>query len=281
MGDEISFSERIFFNFADRNENLFKKIKEDLIKANYPKLYQNYVSMAIFYVIIAFIFSFFVAIGLLLITKKIVFLLIILIPILIAILFFVGPSMEAKNFSKKINDELPFAVIYMAAISQSNIEPLRMFKLLANSKEYPNLASEIRKILKQTEFFGYNLADVLKDYSSKTGNEKLKELFSGIAINIVSGGSLKNFLEKKADNLLFEYKLERQKYNNIAGTFLDVYISILIVAPLILIILLVIMINSGFKMPISTSSLSYLFILILIILNLIFLTFLQIKQPKT
>lgn len=281
MGGEISFSERVFFNFVDRNENLFKKIKEDLIRANYPKLYQNYVSMAIFYVIVAFIFSFFVALGLLLITKKIVFLLIIFIPLLIAILFYAGPSIEAKNFSKKINDELPFAVIYMAAISQSNIEPIRMFKLLANSKEYPNLAIEIRKILKQTEFFGYNLADTLKDYSSKTGNEKLKELFSGIAINIVSGGSLKNFLEKKAENLLFEYKLERQKYNNIAGTFLDVYISILIVAPLILVILLIIMINSGFKIPISTSSLSYLLILILIILNLIFLTFLQIKQPKT
>ncbi|MEM4719360.1 MAG: type II secretion system F family protein, partial [Candidatus Pacearchaeota archaeon] len=182
---------------------------------------------------------------------------------------------------KKINEELPFAVIYMAAISQSNIEPLRMFKLIANSKEYPNIAFEIKKIINQAEFFGYNFADVLKDYSSKTRNEKLKDLFNGMAINIISGGSLKNFLEKKAESLFFEYKMERQKYNYLAGTFLDVYISLLIVGPLILIITLVLITISGFKMPIPLTNFFLLFIFTLILLNFIFLIIIELKQPKT
>lgn len=280
MGEKIPFSERVFFNFANRNEHLFRGIKEDLEKANIETLYQNYISKAIFY---TFLTSF-LAIGASLLTfyftKNLFSFLILLIPIIVGIGFYIVPSLEAKNLSRKIDEELPFAVIYMAAIAQSNIEPVRMFRLLANSKEYPAFAFEVRKILKQVEFFGYNLADVLKDYSLKTKNEKLRELFSGIAINIIGGGSLKDFLEKKATNLLVEYRLERQSYNALAGTFLDVYISVLIVSPLLLIIVLVIMINSGFKIPMGVSTATFLFIVIIVLLNIIFLLFLEIKQPK-
>lgn len=281
MAAETSFSERVFFNFADRNERLFRGLKEDLAKANISMLYQNYVSKAIFYTFVIFFFSILFSVFIFVFTKSFFSFLLLFIPVLTLFFFFVGPSMEAKSISKKIEDEIPFAVIYMTAISQSNLEPIRMFRLLANSEEYPNFSFEIRKILRQIDFFGYNLVDALKEYSSKTQNEKLKELFSGIAINIVSGGSLKNFLEKKAENLLFEYKLERQKYISLAATFLDVYISVLIVAPLILVVLLVIMINSGFKVPIPSNILNFLLILIITILNLLFLIFLQIKQPKT
>ncbi len=281
MGDKISFSERIFFNFADKHEETFRSLKEDLAKANMQILYQNYVSMAIFYTFVSFFISLALSIFFYFFSKNLLSFLILFFPFIVSVLFFVGPSSKAKSNSEKINEELPFAVIYMAAISQSNIEPIRMFRLIANSKEYPILSFEIKKILNQIDFFGYTLVNSLRDAALKTNNEKLRELFSGIAINIVGGGSLKNFLEKKAENLLIEYRLERQKYNNLAATFLDVYISVLIVAPLILITVLVIMSISGFKINVSLNTLIFIFVAVLFILNLLFLLLLEIKQPKT
>jgi archaellum biogenesis protein FlaJ (TadC family) len=105
-------------------------------------------------------------------------------------------------------------------------------------------------------------------------------MLNGIATNIVSGGSLKNFLEKRSEDLLNDYRLEREKYNSIAATFMDVYISILITAPLILIMLVVVIGLTGMDLGgMSVGSLVLMSISAVILLNTFFLIFLQIRQP--
>ena len=159
--------------------------------------------------------------------------------------FYLYPASEANSVNKGITQELPFATIHMAAIAGSNIEPSKILKIIMKSQEYPNIGREMKKVIAQVDIYGYDLVTSLKNVASSTSNKKLSELFSGIAINISTGGALKNYLEKKADNFLVDYRLERQKYKNLAGTFMDVYISILIAAPLILMMMFIVMNVSG------------------------------------
>ena len=114
----------------------------------------------------------------------------------------------------------------MATIAGSDIEPTKIFKIIATSDEYKNLGKELKKILVQINVYGYDLVNSLKNISKRTSNEKLAELLEGLATNISSGGSLKNFLEKKSENYLQDYKLERKQYINVAETFMDIYISV-------------------------------------------------------
>jgi len=113
-----------------------------------------------------------------------------------------------------------------------------------------------------------------------TSNKKLAELFGGMATNVLTGGSLRNYLDKRAENLLMDYRLERNKYISVAETFMDVYISILITAPLILMMLFVIMNLTGLGISLSLPALSLLSIGIVILVNIVFLIVLQIKQPR-
>jgi len=144
------------------------------------------------------------------------------------------------------------------------------------------LEKEIRKVLTQIDIYGYDLVTSLKNVAARTSNKKLSELFSGMATDISSGGSLKNYLGKKSEDFLIDYKLERKKYNDLAGTFMDVYISILIAAPLILMMMFIVMNVSGLNLGgFGINTLMMFSIAGIIVVNIIFIIVLNLKQPKT
>ncbi len=276
------FTGRIFFNFANKHTGDLKDLKEDLVAANMPILVQNYLSKIIFYTIVSIFVGFILGIVVFFLSKNILvsLLLSLFIPLTTFIFLYAYPSLKRGSFDKQMTEELPFATIYMAAVASSDLEPTKMFRLIANSKEYPAIGLEMRKVVNQIDLYGYNLATALVNVAKNNKNEKISELFSGISINITSGGSLKNFLEKKAENLLMDYKLERQKYNSIAETFMDIYISLLITAPLLLMIIFVVMSMTGFNIGLGIGALNLLIISLIAILNVVFLIVLQVKQPK-
>jgi len=277
-----SFSERVFFNLAEKNLDSLSELKKDLIGANMPILVQNYLSKVLFFTLISFFIGIGFGVGIFLFSKNILLAILscLFVPLTVFIFFYLYPSLKKNSLEKRIGEELPFATIYMAAISSSNLEPTKMFRLIANSKEYSAVGIEMRKVVNQIDLYGYNLATALINVAKGIKNERLAELFSGISINITSGGSLKNYLEKKAENLLVDYRLDRQKYNSVAETFMDIYISLLITAPLILMIVFVVMSMTGFDIGIHPRALNFLVIFLVSLLNIIFLLVLQIKQPK-
>jgi len=203
------------------------------------------------------------------------------IVITIGIFFFMYnyPSSEKKNNAKRIEQELPFAVIHMSAVAGSGIEPVQIFKIIGLSKEYPFLRIEIRKVMNQINIYGYDLVTALNNVQKNTSSQKLSELFTGIGTTISSGGNLSDFFAKRAETLLTDYRLEREKYTKVAETFMDIYISVVIAAPMILMLVVVMMSLSGLNMPFTPGEINLITIAAIALINLIFLMFLKFKQP--
>jgi len=278
----------IFANrlFRSRTEYLAKQmtgLSNDLKRGNVRFMAPTYISMAILSMIITGILGILIYIILLFIdfSNWTYVWIPILLPSLMVTGFYLYPSSEASAVVKKITQELPFATIYMAAVAGSNIEPTKILKIIAESDEYKNIGIEMKKVLVQVEIYGFDLVTSLKNVAARTPNERLSEVFSGIASNISTGGDLKKFLEKKAENFLLDYKLERQKFSELAGTFMDIYISILIAAPLVLMMMFIIMNVAGLGLGgLSINLLLILSILAIIVVNIIFLVVLNMKQPR-
>jgi archaellum biogenesis protein FlaJ (TadC family) len=102
-----------------------------------------------------------------------------------------------------------------------------------------------------------------------------------MATNISTGGALRDYLDKKAENLLVDYRLERERYSAVVETFMDIYISVMITAPMIFMMVFVIMFLVGTEFSFSINVLTIIVVFVLIIVNIIFLTVLHLKQPKT
>ncbi|MFA5071870.1 MAG: type II secretion system F family protein [Candidatus Pacearchaeota archaeon] len=292
----VKFANRLFslrVRESIKNKK-FVTLEKDLIKSNLGYTPVSYISILILTMIISFsislvIFLFFlffdIGTGITLMEEDIilrflkVFWILILIPVVTLLFMYFYPSLERKSLEDKLNAELPFATIHMAAISGSHIEPTKIFRIVALTKEYPHLEKEFNKLLNEINVYGYDLVTALKDSAINSPSQKLADLFNGLATTITSGGDLYDFFDKRAQTLLFEYRLDREKQTKSAETFMDIYISVVIAAPMILMLLLMMMKISGLGVAISTSTLTFLVVGGVSMINIFFLVFLQIKQP--
>jgi Flp pilus assembly protein TadB len=276
-------SNRFFRKRAEKLVPKFGSLSNDLKKANIHFLTSTYLAIAMFVSSVAFLLGI-VIFGMLLgfgLSNWVYFWIPFAFLGISLIGFYFYPPSEASSVQKKITQELPFAAIHMAAIAGSNIEPTRIFKIIAMSKEYPSIGNEVRKVVNQTDVYGYDLVTALKNVAKHTSNKKLAELFGGLATNISTGGELKSYLDKKAENFLLDHKLERKKYADLAGTFMDIYISILIAAPLVLMMMFIIMGTMDLGIAgLGTGFLMVLSIVAVMLANIVFLFVLNFKQPN-
>lgn len=296
----IKLSNKYFLDTATRmiNSGSFKPLAIEIKKANLDVLFEAYVAMILFTVLLSVPISILIAIFFLffniglsppyitmfsgdyLMRLAYIFWIPFVVPVATFAALYYYPSTEKSSIEKRINQELPFAVIHMSAISGSGIEPSEIFKIIGMSREYPFLRREIRKVLNQINLYGYDLVTALTNVSKNTPSTHLSELFSGLSTTINSGGNLGEFFEKRAETLLISYRLEREKYTKMAETFMDIYISVVIAAPMILMLLLVMISITGIDTGFSTNQLTIGIILIISLINIVFLAFLHVRQPS-
>jgi len=290
----------LFGNFVKKliKEKKLATLEKDLIKSNLGHTPIAYISTLILttvssLIVAVVIFTFFAFFNfspeLPIITRATegfgtrflkIFWILFVVPLGTFVFMYVYPSLEKKSAENKINNELPFATIHMAAISGSLIEPLKVFSIISSTKEYPNLEREFNKLLNEINVYGYDIVTALKDVSINCPSIKLAELFNGLATTITSGGDLYDYFDKRSQTLLFEYKLDREKQTKAAETFMDIYISVVIAAPMILMLLLMMMKISGFGVSLSTSMITFLVVGGVSLINIFFLMFLQLKNPE-
>ncbi len=297
----IKISSKIFYktSMSFINKGMFRKLKRNLIKSNMEFVPAAYISLIFFATLVSVIVSLFITIFFLFFTLSTlppfivsveesiglrflkIFWILFAIPAATFFFVYVYPSLEKKSLESKINRELPFAVIHMSSISGSMIEPSKIFNIIIATKEYPNLEKEFIKLQNEINIYGYDLVTALRNRSFNSPSRKLADVFNGLATTITSGGNLSEFFEKRSQTLLFEHRLDMEKQLKTAETLMDIYISVVIAAPMVLMLVLMMMRISGLGIALSPSMISIVMILVVSIVNIFFLTFLHIKQPKT
>jgi Flp pilus assembly protein TadB len=294
----IKMANKIFSDVSDKlvSERTFQDLERDLIKANLQFTPRSYISVIFLTTCIAFaagiligLFFFFFKISpalpiILKATGKlstrflISMLIVIFSPVITFLIMYSYPGLEKSSTETRIEEELPFATIHMSAISGSMIDPSKIFNIIISTHEYPFLEKEFTKLINGINLYGYDLVSALRNSSYNSPSKKLSELFNGLATTINSGGYLPEFFDKRSQTLLFENRLEQEKKTKAAETFMDIYISLVVAAPMILMILLMMMKISGLGVSMSTSMITIVMVIAVTMINIVFLTFLQLKK---
>ncbi len=270
----------------------YKNFKSTLLKSDIKILSRTYLSMVFFsgslastiVLLVTLIISFFSQVSMLIAFSRAIGLSI-LSGALISLVVYFYPYMIISGRNKQINNDLPFVIIHMAAVSGSGAQPISIFNLVLNSRDYKGLEKEIRKIVNYVNLFGYDLTTALRNVAATTPNQRFRELLTGIVATLETGGDLKDYLKGKADEALTTYKLERKKHVSQISTFSDIYISILIAAPLLFIVTLAIInilggkICLGGNLCMEAASIAFVGTFFIIpLLNLVFMIILNITQ---
>ncbi|HNQ30296.1 MAG TPA: type II secretion system F family protein, partial [Methanolinea sp.] len=105
------------------------------------------------------------------------------------------PGMQKGNRATKINLTLHNAVAYMYAMRKGGAQLMTIFRSLSeNSKIYGEVALEFRQVVRDADFFGYDVVSAIRHLMETTPSEKLKQFLEDMVSVIESGGDLVSFL---------------------------------------------------------------------------------------
>lgn len=279
---------RLSQKMIKNNNEFFQPLFKAMRSSDFQILANTYVSIIIFSSILIFFPVF--LLSLLLMSSFIVIrifaaLLIGLISAAITFAVLYGyPSMIVTSRRKYMEADLPFVIVHMAAVAGSGAQPLAMFNLLLSSGEYKGLESEVKKIINYVNLFGYNLTTSLRLVAATTPLREFSEMLNGIVTTVETGGSLKEYLNIKAQEAMENYESKRRKYIETLATFSDLYIGLSIVAPMLLFFLLAIIDSpflggaiGGFSAGTIAVAGTYI---VIPLMNIVFLVVLNVITPK-
>jgi len=232
--------------FSDLEEELRKAdIKEDIF--SYTKKAEIY----IFAVMLSMGFAGFI-LGMLIsliILKTIILIIPIplsiffsLIGFLIGIIYFRAlPSIKVAERKRKIDSVLYYVTTYMASLASSGANPLTLFELLSKYKEFSEIQKDAKEIYDLVTSMGVSLPMALHYKAQYTPSKDWREILEGIRSILIEGGSLDEFLYRKARQLAEEYKRNLVEYSNTMQVLLEVYITLVVVGVIFVIILTTLM----------------------------------------
>ena len=283
------YSNLLFDEFSksltSKYPDYFKELYHNLRLANIRIFSNTYINLGIMVSFLAFILSFIAGLFLFKGASFFKFVQVIALSlftlILTAFIFYYYPKVIVDNRRREIKNDLPFAILHMAAVAGSGAKLIDIFGMLLQSGEYKALSGEIKRIMNYVHLFGYNLTTALKSIAQITPSPEFKELLNGMISTVESGGDIKNFLKTKAEDTMSTYRLERKKYVEILSTYSDIYTAILIAAPLLFIVVLVMISIIGDKIGnLDIDFIQKLGTFVIVpALNIGFIIFMNIVQP--
>lgn len=267
------FAHSVFGRFFEAEKEKYEELDKTLLSARYPITYDIYLSSAFLYALLTGVLGLFIgfALATLLSRWEIVpninyeifpssmiahgrllgtifltlFGFIAFFGSTYALLYF-WPASVAGDRRREIDRMMPHAVHFMYALSKSGISILDIITALSTHEDtYGEMSKEMDFVVRQVEYFGKDLREGLLKLSETTPSSSLREFISGILTMIESGGSLPLFLAEKAEQYRERARVDQKGFLETLGLLAETYITAIVAAPLLFIIVEIIMLAMG------------------------------------
>ena len=197
-----------------------------------------------------------------------------------AFLFFRAyPSLLKKNRAAGINLLLHNAVAYIYAMRRGGAEMMEIFRSVAGEAQvYGEVAHEFRRVVRDTDYFGYDMLAALRHLQETTPSEKLRDFLQDLVSVVESGGDVTGFLEARVRMYQEEARFEQKGFLNTLQLAAESYVTLFVAGPLFIIIVMVVM---GLM---SSTPVTYLSVIIYLLIpagSLFFILFIDAVSIRT
>ena len=216
----------------------FEDLRPQLSKAGIEISLPEYLSMMFFTIGIVGLFTLTIGGTAMVITSGIAGIMMaviatIVLSVLTALGFYIYPSIMISSRSSKIKDTLPFATMYLATLSGTGTPLPKIFQNLSEVDEYGEVSREAENIARDVNTFGMDVSEALERSANRSPSEDYKELMWGINHVITTGGSLRDFLNQRAESLMNNYKRRIEEFSEQLSLLVEMYITVVVVGSII------------------------------------------------
>src|SRR5208337_4775187 len=159
---------------------------------------------------------------------------------------------------------------------------MTIFRSLSDrSNIYGEVALEFRQIVRDADFFGYDVVTAIRHLSETTPSEKLKTFLEDLLSVIESGGDMAGFLSMRVRLYQEEARFEQRQFLNVLSIVAESYVTLFVAGPLFLIIIMVVMGMMGGQAVLQLSLVTYAIMPIGSLVFILLIDLISIKGEKT
>jgi flagellar protein FlaJ len=152
------------------------------------------------------------------------------------------PSILKQSRAIRINLLLHSAVSYMYAMRQGGAEMMTIFRAIsASAAVYGEAAHEFRRVVRDTDYFGYDQITALRHLQDTTPSEKLQQFIQDLVSVIESGGDVLGFLDARVRIYQEDARFEQKTFLTTLQLAAEAYVTLFVAGPLFIIIVMVVM----------------------------------------
>ena len=214
---------------------MFEDLRDKYLQSGVRFPYRKYIFLLFVLPIIIFFVGFFLIIILLRFYQLELY--IIVFPVIASmatyILLLIYPYDRARVRRRNIDLNLPYALSYMASISETGVSPVAMFESVAKFGEYEQVSRECATIVRRIKYLGEDMLTVLEDLSNKTPSEEFKQILKGLISVLHAGGAIGDYFRQKYNELMFKNIQKEAEYEKSLEVFENIFTILLVVAPLL------------------------------------------------
>ena len=138
------------------------------------------------------------------------------------------------NRKDELERELPFTLSELSVLASTGSSPIRLVRRMASRDHDPAMTGEFRRVVYKTDVQGKDLITALAETAKASPSTSVREAFWDLANMIHQGGSLDEYLRAKSDDVLKLRRLVQEEFIERLTTFLDMYVSLVLVGVLMI-----------------------------------------------
>ncbi len=151
------------------------------------------------------------------------------------------PESRANSRKKDIDNKLPYALNFLAAMASAGVTPALVFKNLAEQPIYGEMKKEAAWIYRDISIFNIDIVTALRNAANRTPSIKFQEFLQGAITTVTSGGELKKYFFAKSEEYMRENRRTQKEFLETLGVMAESYVTVVVAAPLFLIVMVSVM----------------------------------------
>ena len=192
------------------------------------------------------------------------------------------PGIKKGDRETKINLTLHNAVAYMYAMRKGGAQLMTIFRSLSDRADiYGEVALDFRQIVRDADFFGYDIVTAIRHLADTTPSEKLKDFLEDLLSVIESGGNMTNFLSMQVRIYQDEARFEQKQFLTLLSLVAESYVTLFVAGPLFLIIIMVVMGMMGGSAVLQLTLVTYVIMPVGSVVFILFINLISVNAEKT
>ena len=143
-------------------------------------------------------------------------------------------SSRIANRKDQLERELPFTLSELSVLASTGMSPIQLVRRMAHRDHDPAMTLEFKRVVYHTDVEGKDLITALAETAKGSPSPSVRESFWDLANMIHQGGNLDEYLRSKSDAVLNLKRLVQKEFIERLSTFLDMYVSLVLVGVLMI-----------------------------------------------